>query len=117
MARPAHLSIDDVLRFLQLRNDPVSLDELSRSLRLKKSLRHPLVQMLDKLQRRGLVEELSRGRYLYRKTPRPSLSSQKEEKPREAAHDQTAEKFSQHKVTSRDEIRGRLVLHQDGYGF
>ena len=117
MARPAHLSIDDVLRFLQLRNDPVSLDELSRSLRLKKSLRRPLVQMLDKLQRRGLVEELSRGRYLYRKTPRPPASSEKETEKREAAHGQTTEKFSQHKLTSRDEIRGRLVLHQDGYGF
>ena len=115
MARPVHLSIDDILRFLQVRNDPVSLDELSRSLRLKKSLRRPLVQMLDKLQRKGLVEELSHGRYLYRKTPRPPAPQEK--KKREAVDGQTPDRFAQHKVTSRDEIRGRLVLHQDGYGF
>ena len=115
MARPTHLSLDDVLRFLQLRNDPMSLDELARSLRLKKSLRRPLVQMLDKLKRKGLVEELTHGRYLYRKTPRAAAPEEK--KKRAAPAEPSADKFSQHKVTSRDEIRGRLVLHQDGYGF
>jgi len=115
MARPAHLSIDDVLRFLQVRNDPVALEELARSLRVKKSLRGPLVRMLEKLQRRGLVEQLSHGRYLYRKTPRPAAPADK--KKRDTVPEQVGEKFSQHKVTSRDEIRGRLVLHQDGYGF
>ena len=115
MARPVHLSIDDVLRFLQLRNDPVSLDELSRSLRLKKSLRRPLLQMLEKLKRKGLVEELTHGRYLYRQTPKPEAPPEK--KKRGEAPEQPGDKFSQHKVTSRDEIRGRLVLHQDGYGF
>src|SRR3974390_1931174 len=115
MARPAHLNIDDVLRFLQVRNDPVALEELARSLHLKKSLRRPLVQMLEKLQRKGLVEQLSHGRYLYRKTPRPALPADKRK--RDTDPEQIVEKFSQHKVTSRDEIRGRLVLHQDGYGF
>ena len=114
MARPVHLSVDDILRFLQLRNDPVSLDELSHSLRLKKSLRRPLLQMLEKLQRRGLVEELTHGRYLYRQTPKPQTPSQKRNR---ATAPEWADKFSQHKVSSRDEIKGRLVLHQDGYGF
>jgi ribonuclease R len=114
MARPAHLSIDDILRFLQLRNNPVSLDELSRSLKLKKSLRRPLVQMLEKLKRRGLVEELTHGRYLYRQTPKPQAAPEKKKR---VAAAETADKFSQHKASSRDEIRGRLVLHQDGYGF
>jgi len=113
MARPAHLSIDDVLRFLQLRNDPVSLDELSRSLRLKKSLRRPLVQMLEKLKRRGLVEELTHGRFLYRQTRKPPAPP-KTEKPENLP---SGDKVALHKVTSRDEIKGRLVLHQDGYGF
>jgi ribonuclease R len=114
MARPAHLSIDDILRFLQLRNNPVSLDELSRSLRLKKSLRRPLLQMLEKLQRRGLVEELTHGRFLYRQTPKPEAPSEKRNR---TAAPESANKFSQHKVSSLHEIKGRLVLHQDGYGF
>lgn len=115
MARPAHLSLDDILRFLQLRNDPVSLDELSRSLRLKKSLRRPLVEMLEKLKRKGLVEELTHGRYLVRQSPKPP--SAPETKQRGVRLEPPAEKFSQHKAASRDEIKGRLVLHQDGYGF
>ena len=114
MARPAPLSIDDVLRFLQLRNDPVSLDELSRSLRLKKSLRRPLVQMLEKLKRKGLVEELSHDRFLYRQSRKPP--ARPAQKKRTTAPP-PADKFSQHKATPRDEIAGRLVLHQDGYGF
>jgi len=117
MPRPAHLSIDDVLRFLQVRNDPVSLDELSRSLRLKKTLRRPLVQMLEKLKRKGLVEELSHGRYLYRQTPRPQAAAAERKRRPVAAAETSADKFSQHKVAARDEIKGRLVLHQDGYGF
>ncbi len=61
MPRPSHLSTDNILRFLQLRNDPVSLEELSRALHVKKGDRRPLLQMLAKLKTRGLVEELSHG--------------------------------------------------------
>ena len=114
MARPAHLSIDDVLRFLQVRNNPVSLDELSRSLHLKTSLRRPLTQMLEKLKRKGLVEELTHGRYLYRQTLKPQAATEKKKGSREQ---RPADKFSQHKANPRDEIKGRLVLHHDGYGF
>ena len=113
MPRPVHLSIDDVLRFLKLRNDPVSLEELSRSFHLRNSHRRPLVQMLEKLKKRGLVEELTHGRYLFRQTPQVP-SAKKEQKSPPAG---PGDKFSQHKAASRDEIKGRLVLHQDGYGF
>ena len=113
MARPSHLSVDNVLRFLQLRNDPVALEELSRSLHLRKNDRRPLVQMLEKLKKRGLVEELSHGRFLFRQTPKPPVSSGNHKR---ATGGETQEK-PQQKVNSRDEIKGRLVLHQDGYGF
>ncbi len=113
MPRPSQLSLDNVLRFLQLRNDPVAFDDLSRSLRLKKNERRPLLQMLEKLKKRGLVEELTRGRFLFRQSPRaPSPSGNHKPAAREPQ-----DKFSQHKAVSRDEIKGRLVLHQDGYGF
>src|SRR5271165_1201995 len=101
MPRPSHLSIDDVLRFLQVRNDPVSLQDLSRSLRLKKSDRRPLLQMLEKLKKRGLVEELTHERFLFRQSPKPPASSDNH-KP---AAVEPADKFSQRKISSRDEIK------------
>ncbi|HEY4979976.1 MAG TPA: RNB domain-containing ribonuclease, partial [Candidatus Acidoferrum sp.] len=108
MSRPSPLSTDNILRFLQLRNDPVSIDELSRSLQVKKSKRHVLQQMLARLKKRGLVEELSHSRYLLRRKEKDSAP---------AAASPAPDNFPQHKAASRDEIRGRLVHHQDGYGF
>jgi len=113
MARPSHLSPDNILRFLQLRNSAVTLDDLSRSLQVKRSARQALLQMIAKLKKRGLVEELPHNRFVFRKTPRPEP---KPEKPQPAPAP-VGEKFPQQKAASREEIRGRLVLHQDGYGF
>jgi len=113
MPRPSHLSPDNILRFLQLRNSAVSLEDLSRSLQVKKSVRRALLQMLAKLKKRGLVEELSHNRFLLSKSPRPQQSAPR---PKPTAAPLT-EKFPEHKAASRDEIRGRLVLHHDGYGF
>jgi ribonuclease R len=113
MPRPSKLGIDNVLRFLQVRNDPVSLEDLSRYLHLRKNDRRPLLQMLEKLKKRGLVEELTHGRFLFRQSPKPPAPAEK----RKPAPAEPTERFTQHKVTSRDEIKGRLVLHQDGYGF
>jgi len=113
MPRPSHLSPDNILRFLQLRNSAVALDDLSRSLQVKRSARRVLLQMLAKLKKRGLIEELTNNRFVLCKTPRPQP---KPEKPHQADA-APVEKFPQQKAASRDEIRGRLVLHQDGYGF
>jgi ribonuclease R len=113
MPRPSHLSLDNILRFLQLRNSAISLEDLSRSLQVKRSARRALLQMLAKLKKRGLVEELSHNRFLLAKTPRPQAQALKSQPASAAA----TEKFPQHKAVSRDEIHGRLVLHQDGYGF
>src|ERR1700757_653398 len=113
MSRQSQLSPDNILRFLQLRNGPASLEDLSRSLQVRKSSRRALLQMLAKLKKRGLVEELSHGRFLLRQSPRPQQPSSK---PRPAP-EPPSERFPQHKAISRDEIKGRLVLHQDGYGF
>jgi ribonuclease R len=113
MPRPSHLSIDNILRFLQVRNDPVSLEDLSRSLRLKKNARRPLLQMLERLKKRGLIEELSRGRFLLRQSSKSPAASGNHK----GATVDPPEKIPQHKAASRDEIKGRLVLHQDGYGF
>src|SRR6266404_4141968 len=113
MSRPSQLSPDNILRFLQLRNGPASLEDLSRSLQVRRSSRRALLQMLAKLKKRGLVEELSHGRFLLRQASRPQ---QPAAKPRPSSQP-PADNFPQHKAVSRDEIKGRLVLHQDGYGF
>jgi ribonuclease R len=67
--------------------------------------------MLAKLRKRGAIEELPGGRYRL-----PSRKSEKEvpdHKPRQDAT-RTSEPSG---LTGRDEIKGRLVLHHDGYGF
>jgi ribonuclease R len=69
--------------------------------------------MLDKLGKRGLVEESSGGRFLFRHSQKPPAApDHTNRRSREVAG-----KFPEHKAASRDEIKGRLVLHQDGYGF
>jgi len=113
MPRSTHPSLDDVLHFLKLRNDPVSLKELRRSFHIQNGRGRHLVQMLERLKNRGLVEELTHERFLFRQTPQPPAPKKKPKSPPA----ETGGKFSQHKASSRDEIKGRLVLHQDGYGF
>jgi ribonuclease R len=113
MPPKSNLSPDNILRFLQLRHDPVALEELRRALHLNRNHRRPLVQMLAKLKKRGLVEELSHGRFLLRQAPRSAPPLEK----RRAAPAEEAETIPQHRAASKDEIRGRLVLHHDGYGF
>jgi ribonuclease R len=109
MPRSTQLSADNILRFLQLRSDSVSLEDLSRSLQVRKSNRRALLQMLAKLKKRGLVEEPTQGRFLLRRTRRDPVRS--------ATSAPGPEKIPQHTASSRDEIRGRLVHHADGYGF
>ena len=46
MSRQSQLSPDNILRFLQLRNGPASLEDLSRSLQVRKSSRRALLQKL-----------------------------------------------------------------------
>ncbi len=74
MSRSSQLSPDNILRFLQLRNSAVSLEDLSRSLQVKKSSRRALLQMLAKLKKRGLLEEISRERFVLRRAPAPQTS-------------------------------------------
>src|ERR1700722_8070850 len=111
MARPSHLSPDNILRFLQVRTDPASAEDISRGLHLKKSDYRPLLKMLSKLKKRGAVREFPGGRYHLTGSKRekePSETSQR--RPESAAANSTSS-------PRRDELTGRLVLHHDGYGF
>jgi ribonuclease R len=111
MPRPAHLSPDNILRFLQIRSAPASAGEISQGLQLKKADARPLYKMLGKLKKRQAIEELPGGRYRLpgRKPDREASGQQR--RPDQA---QTVETPA---FANRDEVKGRLVLHHDGYGF
>jgi ribonuclease R len=112
MPRPSHLSSDNILRFLQLRDKPASLDEIAGSLHLRKTDRRPLVRMLAQLKKRRLIEELAGGRY--------RLAGRKEATGTQPQHPVGQQKPATPAIpgtTRRDEVTGRLVLHHDGYGF
>ncbi|MGA2419988.1 MAG: RNB domain-containing ribonuclease [Candidatus Acidiferrum sp.] len=111
MPRPSHLNPDDILRFLQVSANPPAASDISRALHLKKSDQHSLFKLLDKLKKRGAIDELPGGRY--RLTSRKNDHRSDQDASRQAARD-----VAHHRDTlARDEVRGRLVLHHDGYGF
>ena len=63
MARTSHLSPDNLLRFLQVKSEPASANDISRGLHLEKSDRRPLFKILTQLKKRNAIEELPGGRY------------------------------------------------------
>src|SRR6202049_2690046 len=123
MPRPSHLSSDNILRFLQVRRDPASTDDIAAGLHMRRADRNALHKMLNTLKKRRAIEELPGGRY--------RLAGRKEERggdgagrsSRSAAPGAGSAATSQRgaapdrALASRNEITGRLVLHHDGYGF
>jgi ribonuclease R len=111
MPRPSKLNPDDILRFLQVTANPASIADISRALHLRKSDSRPLLRMLHKLRKRRLVDEAPGGRFQLagRKRDRPGSSQSAEKGP--------SAPVSVSAPSPRDEVRGRLALHHDGYGF
>src|SRR5712692_3894907 len=122
MPRPSHLSSDNILRFLQVRRDPASTDEIAAGLHMRRADRHALQKMLGTLKKRRAIEELPGGRY--------RLAGRKDERGGDGAGrgasgsassaagaQRAAAPERDSGVASRNEIKGRLVLHHDGYGF
>jgi ribonuclease R len=116
------LSSDNILRFLQVRRDPASTDEIAAGLHMRRADRHVLHKMLGTLKKRRAIEELPGGRY--------RLAGRKDERGgdgagRSASGSASSAAGSQRAaaserdsgMASRNEIKGRLVLHHDGYGF
>ena len=99
------------MRFLQVRSEPASTSEITQGLHLKKSDTRPLFKMLVKLKKRGAIEELPGGRYRLPGRKAEQKAPAKGARPNESQHQRPSS------LVSRDEIKGRLVLHHDGYGF
>ena len=111
MNRGSSLSVDNILRFLQLRADGASLSELQRGLKLRKSEQRPLLKILGKLKKRKAIVELTDGRFVLSSRRRENLPSRSQ--PEESSPSQA----SPATPYGRNSLSGRLILHQDGYGF
>src|ERR1700675_3156095 len=111
MSGSSSLSVDNILRFLQLRGDAASFSDLQRGLRLRRSEQRPLAKILGKLQKRKAIVELPDGRFAL-----PSRRDKAGGRPDKAveSHDSRPARTAQ---GGRNSISGRLILHQDGYGF
>jgi ribonuclease R len=120
MPRPSQLSPDNILRFLQVRSAPASAEEIAAALHMRKPDRRALYGMLSKLKKKRVIEELPGGRYRLagRREERggDGQPAQGATRPGESA-DRSATSRESGGMGSRNEIKGRLVLHHDGYGF
>src|SRR5579864_283551 len=127
MPRPAQLSSDNLLRFLQVRRGPASVEEIAAALHMRRAERHALHKMLSTLEKRRLIEEMPGGRYQLagrkREQGGDGQSGRERSQPQQAQRGGAAAAQSANPggggaaVAARDEIEGRLVLHHDGYGF
>ena len=97
----------DILGVLKEAKYPLSLRELARKLDPHGRERQALKKILRRLQDRSQVAEVKSGRFIMAERKR---AQEEKRKGHEAAR-------PAHLVAAKDEIRGRLVAHRDGYGF
>jgi ribonuclease R len=132
MPRHSSLSPDNILRFLQVARDAASVNEIASALHVGKADRKALSDMLVKLKRRGAIEELPGGRYQLAGRRRKEgaggtaavaagggVGVTGSARTSSGGPGSTGNIARQEPSRSlaRDEVRGRLVLHHDGYGF
>src|SRR5438477_3098749 len=110
MNRTSPLSIDNILRFLQIRADGATFSGLQRGLHLRRSEQRPLAKMLSNLKKRKTIIELTDGRLVLASGRRDHEKSRNE-----SAGGRPSPSFRA--AGGRNSLSGRLILHQDGYGF
>src|SRR6516164_7132636 len=103
MPRSSSLSPDNILRFLQVRQHSVSTAELAGGLNLPENERKALFKTLSKLKKRGLIVEVAAGKYRLKAKKAAVVEEERAQDPEPKP--------------GGSGLRGRLVLHQDGYGF
>lgn len=110
MSRTSSLSPDNILRFLQVTAGGASTEEIGRALHAPRNERKTLFRMLSKLKKRNLIAEVAPGKYRLKNKREPAPEkSQKQTTPSVSANEP--------KRAAGSGVSGRLVLHQDGYGF
>lgn len=113
MPRPTSLNTDNILRFLQLRREPASTREIVAALRLRKADQKALFRLLAKLKKRNAIGELPGGRYQLNRDAGTKAGPDGRETRGNPDERQAPADIS----LRRDETKGRLVLHHEGYGF
>jgi ribonuclease R len=142
MSRSSAFSPDNILRFLQVTRGAASGNEIAAALHVGKKDRKALFKMLAELKKRGALEELPGGRYQLggrrKKEGAPSGAEGATGAARAVAGGHRTDnagvnagavvngrqdpgaggrRGDESRALARDEVRGRLVLHHDGYGF
>ncbi|MEQ1472635.1 MAG: RNB domain-containing ribonuclease [Candidatus Acidiferrum sp.] len=124
MSRSSQLSPENLLRFLQVKSEPTSANDISHGLHLGKSDRRPLFKILTRLKKRNAIEELPGGRYrLSQRSGEKASGANGKQNSGKRQQDQSSSlakdrsECSGADILQRNEIKGRLVLHHDGYGF
>jgi ribonuclease R len=131
--QPAGPSPEELLGLLAKAPVPMSLREIAAELGLKHHGRRGLAKLILKLRRRGEVEEVSHGRFALPAIPNRRAQAKRDSvsrapsapKPRmdtrtNARTHAPVSMGSAQTNPSRAEagqVRGRVVAHQDGYGF
>ena len=131
-SRPAGPSPEVLLALLAKAPLPMSLREIAAELGLKHDGRRGLAKMIVRLRRRGEVEEVSHGRFGLPATPNRRAQAKRDSVSRAPS---TAKTRTQVRPQPRNnppvpagspqqpsradagQVRGRIVAHQDGYGF
>jgi ribonuclease R len=119
---------EELIAHLTKASKPASLREMAAAMGLKHHGRRALAKLILRLKRRGVVDEVSHGRYLVAKAgqgkrpPQKFAKGVKSNKP--APEDYPSPVRQRIYPVPRAETRieagqvaGRLVAHQDGYGF
>jgi ribonuclease R len=110
MQRPSSLSPDNILRFLQVTPNGANLQGIASGLRLSKSDRRPLLRILAKLKKKKAIDELPGGRFV--------LAGRSQKPQRQAGSGRgSGPEGGRSDGSNRNSSTGRLILHQDGYGF
>ncbi len=132
-SRPAGPPPEVLLALLAKAPVPMSLREIAAELGLKHDGRRGLAKMIVRLRRRGEVEEVSHGRFGLPATPnrraqakRDSVSrapstakTRTQVRPQQSRTNSPVPATSPQQPSRADagQVRGRIVAHQDGYGF
>jgi ribonuclease R len=118
MRQASSLSPDNILRFLQVTDGGASLEVIQRGLQLRKTDRRHLAKMLAKLKKRKAITELPGGRFSLasRRTGHRNSWSDGSQRP-EIPRPTNPSTRQDPPAASRNFFPGRLILHQDGYGF
>jgi len=111
------LSPRDVHSLLAKAARPVTLREMAEELALRHDGRRALAKIILKLKRNGEVEEHSRGRFALASEGGRHRQSARSRPLVGPAHPVPSRPPSVLQPSEAGLIRGRLVAHQDGYGF